>query len=133
MKNLADSVNLVKASSMEGAKLISGILILIVLAKFIFNASVFGIFMQPPTHSPYCQECGQFCGLWKCIKINLENGETINNLDDFFQMKIKMIEFIVNTLFLAIELILVASLLIFHGRRERHGTKNLHSCDEQNP
>ena len=117
--------------SMEGTKLICGILLLIVLAKFIFNASIFGILMQPPTHSPYCQECGRFCGLWKCITVNLENGETINNHDAFFE--IKMTEFIVNTLFLAIELILVASLLIYYGRRERDRVDNLHSCDQQNP
>ena len=132
MKHFHDSVISVKAMSVEGTKLISGILILIVLAKFIFNASIFGIFMQPPTHSPYCQECGRFCGLWKCITVNLENGETLNNLDAFFQ--IKRIEFVVNTLFLAIELILVASLLIYYGRRERRDrTNHLHSCDEQNP
>ena len=127
MKHFDESVNIVKALSMEGTKLISGILILIVIAKFIFNASIFGIFMQHPTHSPYCQECGRFCGLWKCITVNLENGETLNNLDAFFQ--IKMIEFIVNTLFLAIELVLVASLLIYNGRRERNRTNNLHLCD----
>ena len=116
---------------MEGTKLICGILILIVLAKFIFNATIFGIFMQPPIHSPYCQECGTFCGLWKCIKVNLENGETLNNHDAFFQ--IRMIELIVNTLFLTIELVLVASLLIYYGRRERDATNNLQSCDVENP
>ena len=131
MKHFDESVNIVKALSMEGTKLITGILILIVIAKFIFNASIFGIFMQPPTHSPYCQECGRFCGLWKCITVNLENGETLHNLDAFFQ--IKMIEFIVNTLFLAIELVLLASLLIYYSRRERDRTNNLHPFDEQNP
>ena len=131
MKHFDYSVNIVKALSMEGTKLITGIIVLIVIAKFIFNASIFGIFMQPPTHSPYCQECGRFCGRWKCITVNLENGETLHNLDAFFQ--IKMIEFIVNTLFLAIELVLVASLLIYYCRRERDRTNNLHPCDEQNP
>ena len=116
---------------MEATKLISGILILIVVAKFIFNTTIFGIFMQPPIHSPYCQECGRFCGRWKCIKVNLENGETLNNLDAFFQ--IKMIEFVVNILFLTIELVLVTSLLIFYGRKERNNTNNLQFCDEQNP
>ena len=116
---------------MEATKLISGILILIVVAKFIFNTTIFGLFMQPPNHSPYCQECGRFCGSWKCIKVNLENGETLNNLDAFFQ--IKMIEFVVNILFLTIELVLVASLLIFYGRKERIDTNNLHCCDEKNP
>lgn len=116
---------------MEATKLISGILILIVVAKFILNTTIFGIFMQPPIHSPYCQECGKFCGRWKCIKVNLENGETLNNLDAFFQ--IKMIEFVVNILFLTIELILVASLLIFYSRKEKSKTDNLHCCDEQNP
>ena len=131
MKHFDDSVNIVKTLSMEGTKLITGILIRIVIAKFIFNASIFGIFMQPPTHSPYCQECGRFCGLWKCITVNLENGETLNNLDAFFQ--IKRIEFIVNSLFLAIELVLVASLLIYYGQRERDRTNNLQPCYEQNP
>ena len=116
---------------MEGSKLISGIFLLIVLAKYIFNATIFGIFMQPPIHSPYCQECGKFCGLWKCIKVNLENGETLSNRDPFSQ--IRMIELIVDTLFLIIELVLVASLLIYYGRRERDATNNLQSCDEINP
>ena len=116
---------------MEGTKLICGILLLIVLAKFIFNATIFGIFIQPPIHSRYCQECGKFCGLWKCIKVNLENGETLNNHDPFSQ--IRMIELIVDTLFLIIELVLVASLLIYYSRGERNATNNLQSCDEKNP
>ena len=128
-----DSVKLCKAIEMEGTKLISGILILIVIAKFLFNASIFGIFMQAPIHSPYCQECGKFCGFWKCITVNLETGETLNNhkLDAFYQ--IKMIEFIVNTVFLAVELILVASLLIHYvGVKSRN--KYIYSTrDEQNP
>ena len=61
----------------------------------------------------------------------LANGETLNNLDAFFQ--IKMIEFVVNILFLTIELVLVASLLIFYGRKERIDANNLHCCDEKNP